>query len=200
MVQRYRWRLQGKEMHWGETLEATPSQGKFDTLYFDEGRGRGWDTILCLIPDSGHFTFVFNTCCGGFYVRSEVENRFPEFEVEFVRKGAPPKGRYMGELGSAGYLLGRAKRVSAKTTCNSVMQSNITWVGLQPIPMVTKHIPENSWICLFDENGNEYEGEPLEYRDGASKGILFAPFQSGKLTVTWQASNAELGFGFQPMP
>lgn len=199
-VQQYRWRLQGKEMAWGGTLTAAPSKGKFDTLFFDEGKGRGWDTILCLIPTGGNFQFVYNECCGGFYVKSEAENRFPQFEVEFVREGPKPKERHIGEFGSAGYTLGDAKRVLASNSCNSVLQSNITWVGVQQVPAVTRSIPEDSWICLFDEKGNEYQGEPLQYRAGVSQRILFAPFQTGKMVVTWQAGKKGLDFDFQPAP
>jgi hypothetical protein len=149
------WIINGKHFYWGsDTLHVKPDPAKMDTIYFKASKHSKWDTILCNISKPELYTFVYNDCCGGFYLRNERMKRFPAGVVNFRLEGKS-KSTYLGIIDQEGIFLKNDTVTSLKASCRSAMSSNIYRVQVQEIIPAKDTANSNMLMCLDIGGGKE---------------------------------------------
>lgn len=179
------WIINGQHMQWGsDTLRITPDQNKMDTVLFRADKRAKWDTILCNISKPEVYTFVYNTCCGGFYLRNERMKAFAPGKVSF-RISGKPKAKYLGVIDEAGVPLRSDSAVVLNAMCRSAMSSNIFRVELQTMEDAPDTINCSSLMCLDVGLGNEPRYDFYYKKKKTLTSFLYMPMDETPLELIY---------------
>lgn len=193
----YEWRIRNQIMGWRGTLQIPLTQGAWDTLYFRENPQQEWFPMLCQIRTPGTYTFMYNSCCGGFSVKNDREKYFTTVRAKFVIEGKKRAGSYVGIYGGAAYMLVSDHAVLAETHCLSVMQSNVMGIGIGEWENAGQG-DEADWICLFDSEGNDYGGDENHTFYSALHKTHIAPFESGTVLIHYNPRRNTIRYEWLP--
>ncbi len=187
------WVLRGKAIGCytgpvGFSLKATEP----DTLFYKVRQTGSWDTILCFLREPGNYKFVYNPCCGGFYVKDEKSiTRQP---IQFGTKKSDKKS-YLGLLDNDGCMVSRGLSDTVKIQCRSVLHSNIYSVSLNEVEFVEFSEEDStvSEVCLGlkTEQGMELRNYHLLSRKFH---FLLMPLGHSSLQIWYDARSGKVNF------
>jgi hypothetical protein len=128
------WVIAGQHLTYGSPPIRVKTDDLLDTMYFRTDAKRNWDTIICQISQAQTYKFVYNDCCGGFYI-ADSNGHFFNPRMIFTVKNARKKDRFIGKLGDDGVLIeaGENRSDTLQITCHSVLLPNIFNLSFQKI-------------------------------------------------------------------
>lgn len=183
------WIINGQHFHWGsDTVHVKPDAAKMDTVYFKASKNSKWDTILCNISKPEVYTFVYNSCCGNFYLRNERMKGFPEVRVNF-RVDGKLKTPFLGVIDEAGVVLNNDTVKTMKAQCRSAMASNICHVELREFSYTKDSANSNMLMCLDIGGGKEPIYDYYYKSKKTYTSFLYMPLDETPLEMLFQTKN-----------
>ena len=128
------WVIAGQHLTYGSPPIKVKTDDLLDTIYFRTNSKRNWDTIICQISQAETYKFVYNDCCGGFYI-ADSNSHFFNPRMIFTVKNARKKDMFMGKLGDDGVLIdvGKTNSDTLSITCHSILLPNVFNLSFQKI-------------------------------------------------------------------
>jgi hypothetical protein len=130
-------------------------------------------------------------------LRNDQEKYFPTVKAKFIVEGKVRGKEYAGIYGGAAYLLSTEHAVWAQTHCLSVMQSNVMGIKIGEWETATAE-NQPDWICLFDSEGNDWEGDAAHARYKILSETNIAPFESGTVLVRFNPRRKTVKYEWMP--
>jgi hypothetical protein len=123
------WLIHGQQLTWVTGKVAfVPDPMKIDTLFFKQSSRHGWDTLLCNVKYPGEYVFVFNECCGGFYLVNKNFKWVTDPVVDFWVKGG---GNYFAAVNQEGTQLKSGVTTRIDSVARGAMDPNVYRVTLE---------------------------------------------------------------------
>lgn len=183
------WIINGQHFYWGsDTLHVKPDPAKMDTIYFKASKKSKWDTILCNISKPELYSFVYNDCCGGFYLRNERMNGFPAGVVNFSIDGKS-KATCIGLIDEAGVVLKNDTVKTLNAMCRSAMSSNIYRVQVQEFIPAKDTVNSNMLMCLEIGGGKEPIYDYYYKTKKIHTSFLYMPLDETPLEMIFQTKS-----------
>jgi hypothetical protein len=147
------WVIAGQHLTYGSPPIKVKTDDLLDTMYFRTDAKRNWDTIICQISQAQTYKFVYNDCCGGFYI-ADSNGHF--IQARTIFKTSASKQWQIGKLGDDGILLAPGEKVSdtLNITCHSALMPNIFNVSFSEIKTQTDTTNFIDNTCI--KMGNDY--------------------------------------------
>ncbi len=153
------WVIAGQHLTYGSPPISVKTDDILDTILFRTDTKRNWDTIICQINQAQTYKFVYNDCCGGFYI-ADSNSQFFNPRMIFTVKNAQKKDLFIGKLGDDGVLIeaGKTRSDTLQITCHSVLLPNVFNLSFQKtqISKDTTLALENACIANKDDINYEY--------------------------------------------
>ena len=147
------WIIGGQLLTYGSPPIKVKTDDLLDTMYFRTDAKRNWDTIICQICQAKTYKFIYNDCCGGFYI-ADSNGHFIQARTIFNTSAS--KQWQIGKLGDDGILLAPGEKVSdtLNITCHSALMPNIFNVSFSEIKTQTDTTNFIDNTCI--KMGNDY--------------------------------------------
>lgn len=152
------WLIAGQHLTYGSQPIRVKTDDLLDTIYFRTDSIRKWDTIICQISKAQTYKFVYNDCCGGFYIADSNSHFFNPSTI-FTVKNASKKDRFIGKLGDDGVLIdaGESRSDTLQITCHSVLLPNVFNLSFQKITASTDTTLALENACVKNKIDINYE-------------------------------------------
>lgn len=123
------WIIHGQRMTWmtGQ-VGFVPNPEVMDTLFFKQSSRHDWDTLVCNVKYPGDFVFVFNECCGGFYLVNKKFKWVTDPVVDFKVKGAR---HYFAAVNHEGEMVKQGITMRIDSVSRGAMDPNVYRVTLE---------------------------------------------------------------------
>lgn len=152
------WIISGQRLSYGGQPVKVKVDDVLDTIFYRQDRHRPYDTIICQINKAETFYFVYNECCGGFYI-ADSNKQFFSPQLIFSMTKADNKHLYLGKLGDDGTLIqtGNSSSDTLKIRCHSPLLPNVFCLSFQKIAISqdTTLVLENA--CLEINHDINYD-------------------------------------------
>ncbi len=183
------WIINGQHMHWGsDTVHVKPDANKLDTVFFKASKNSKWDTIICNISKPEVYTFMYNSCCGNFYLRNERMKGFPEVRVDF-RVAGKLKTPFLGVIDESGVELKSDTVKTMKAQCRSAMASNICHVELREFSYTSDTAGSYMLMCLDIGGGREPVYDYYYRTKKTYTSFLYMPLDETPLELLFQTKS-----------
>jgi len=185
------WRINGQILHFGsKPIEIKVNKNKTDTLFYKQNNHAKWDTIICKVKESKNYTFIYNTCCGGFDIADETGKRIVG-QVNFIIEVQDKNQIYLGTLGEAGLIVTNTTD-ALRPGCRSAMSPNIYQLTFREIEICKDTIDCKEGTCLY-EKGKEGLNEDFGYKTTSLKlDCLFLPMSNQPIKVIYNAKTGKI--------
>lgn len=152
------WIIAGQRLNYGGQPVKVKVDDVIDTIFYRTDRNRPYDTILCQINKAETFFFVYNDCCGGFYI-ADSNKRFFSPQLIFTITKTDNKQLYLGKLGDDGTLIqtGNSSSDTLKIHCHSPLLPNVFYLSFQKIAISKDTTLTLENACLETNNNIDYE-------------------------------------------
>lgn len=186
------WIINGQHMHWGsDTVHVIPDANKLDTVFFKASKNAKWDTIICNISKPEVYTFMYNPCCGNFYLRNERMKGFPEVRVNF-RVAGKLKTPFLGLIDQSGKELKSDTVKTMKAQCRSAMASNICHVELRDFSYTQDSANSHMLMCLDIGGGREPVYDYYYKSKKTYTSFLYMPLDETPLELLLQTKSGRI--------
>ncbi len=75
------WKINGQLLKYSSNPIEVKIDNIIDTIYFRKNNEFSWDTIICNISKPNKFNFIYNECCGTFYVEELNTEQFIKLKL-----------------------------------------------------------------------------------------------------------------------
>jgi hypothetical protein len=152
-----------------------------DTILYRTDKDRDWDTIICQISLPNSYRFVYNECCGGFYIADSIGHFI---QARTIFKTSASKQWHIGKLGDDGILLppGNKETDTLDITCHSVLMPNIFNVSFAEIKgqADSTNFIDNTCIKM----GNDFNYNYTYTSTKTYCNFLYMPLSNAPVTMT----------------
>lgn len=195
-IKEMEWVIKGKYLNYKiGKIEVPISTNKLDTLFYKERADSKWDTIICMIQETNEYKFVYNHCCGGFYI-ADKNGLFFTSQIIYKIKGNSSKKIYLGTIGETGMLIPIQNEDTLKPECRSPLFSNICDVKFSEIEICkdTINCPEELY-CLKEKGKSTQLYNNLLYKTISNKlNLLFMPLSNNPIIIIYDPKTDQISF------
>lgn len=187
------WRIKGETLFYGRLpLEIPVDTIGPDTIFYQQGGRKKWDTLICCISKPGKYKFVYNDCCNSFYLQDEkgIVNAPVLFNLHGHFKGRT----FIGLLDEAGSRFTRAAQHTFVSSRGPMVPNVYSLLVREAV------ICNDTTLCkerieeLIDPATNDYEVR--SYRTVSTQlDCHFLPLARDTIRVTYDVSTKTLKIG-----
>ena len=176
------WIIAGKRLTYGGAPIKVKVDNVLDTIFFRTDIQRPWDTIICQISRAETFYFVYNDCCGGFYIADSNKRFFHPLTIFTISK-SDKKHLYIGKLGDDGALINRGdlRTDTLKISCHSPLQPNVFYLSFEQIEINNDTTLSLENACLETDNDINYEFNYISLKSYCN--FLYMPLSHAPVTM-----------------
>ena len=177
------WLISGQHLTYGSPPIKVKTDDILDTIYFRTDSKRNWDTIICQISQAETYKFVYNDCCGGFYI-ADSNSHFFNPRMIFTVKNASKKDMFMGKLGDDGVLIdaGKTNSDTLSITCHSVLLPNVFNLSFQKIQISSDTTLALENACVKNKVDINYEYTYIT--ENLFTQFLYMPLSNDRINIT----------------
>lgn len=193
-IKEMEWVIKGKYLNYKiGKIEVAISANKLDTIFYKERADSKWDTIICMIQKAKEYKFVYNHCCGGFYI-ADKNGLFFTSQIIFKIKDISSKNLYLGTIGETGMLIPMQNKDTLKPECRSPLFSNICNVKFSEIEICkdTMNCPEELY-CLQEKGKSPELYNNLLYKTISNKlNLFYMPLSNNPIIIIYDPKTDQI--------